>query len=403
MAGAGKSKRVYRMTEKRPIWTKDFINISISTFFIFALFYALLTFIPIYVLDGLGGTAAEGGFSASIFLISAIIIRFFAGLILEKYGKKKILVFSMLMFALSTILYVFADNLTALLLLRFFHGIWFGLATTVAGAIAADTVPPERRGEGLGYYGIAMNLAVVAGPFLALTLLSYLSYQMIFGILGILMVIGFFCALVVRVEEQPRVKNEKRTLTFNDFLEKRSLPIATVGFFISFAYASIITFISVYAHSLGLIKTASFFFVVYAAAMLLARPFTGRLFDSKGPGVVIIPSCAVFAIGLISLSFTESSWMLLLSGALVGLGYGTLLPSFQTLAIQAADKHRSGYATGTFFAFYDSGIAIGSVSLGVFAGLLGYSNLYLVLGIFVLSIIFYYHWIMTKHKPSAAG
>lgn len=391
------------MAEKRPIWTKDFINISISTFFIFAVFYALLTFTPIYVLDGLSGTAAEGGVAASILLISAIIVRFFSGLILEKYGKKQVLVLSVLMFALSTVLYSFVGSLQMLLLLRFFHGIWFGLVTTVAGAIAADIVPPERRGEGLGYYGIAMNLAVVAGPFLALTLQPHLAYQAIFLIFGIIMAVGFFCALYVQVKEQPNVKVEKRKLTFNDFLEKRSLPIASVGFFISFAYASIITFISVYAQSLGLLQTASFFFVVYAIAMLVARPFTGRLFDSMGPNVVIIPSCIVFAIGLISLSFTDSSWMLLLSGALVGLGYGTLLPSFQTLAIQAADKHRSGFATGTFFALYDSGIVIGSVALGVFAGLLGYSNLYLILGLFVLCIVFYYRWIMKSYTSFPTG
>lgn len=90
--------------------------------------------------------------------------------------------------------------------------------------------------------------------------------------------------------------------------------------------------------------------------------------------------------------------MLLLSGALVGLGYGTLLPSFQTLAIQAADKHRSGYATGTFFALYDSGMAIGTASLGAIAGLLGYSQMYLVLAVFVLAITLYYKWIMSKHK-----
>jgi MFS family permease len=92
--------------------------------------------------------------------------------------------------------------------------------------------------------------------------------------------------------------------------------------------------------------------------------------------------------------------MLLLSGALVGLGYGTLLPSFQTLAIEAADKHRSGYATGTFFALYDSGIAVGSVSLGLIAGALSYSNLYLLLGVFVLIIIFYYSWIIRGHKAA---
>lgn len=389
------------MTEKRPIWTKSFINISISTFFIFVVFYALLTFMPLYVLNDLGGTATEGGLAVSIFLLSAIIMRFFAGMILEKFGKKKILIISLFLFTVSTVLYVFVGSFTVLLLLRFFQGIWFSLLTTVAGAIVADIIPPERRGEGLGYYGIAMNLAVVAGPFIALSLQPYISAQIIFIILSIIMIIGFFCALAVKVDEERFIKEEEHKLTINDFLETKSMPIATVGFFISFAYASILTFISVYAESLGLIKAASFFFVVYAIAMLVVRPFSGRLFDTLGPGVVIIPSIIIFGVGLISLSFTESSWMLLVSGALVGLGYGTLLPSFQTLAIQAAEKHRSGYATGTFFAFYDSGIAVGAVSLGLIAGIAGYSNLYLMLGIFVILIVFYYTWIMSKNRGSA--
>ncbi|WP_298829373.1 MFS transporter [uncultured Planococcus sp.] len=389
------------MAEKRPIWTKSFINISISTFFIFVVFYALLTFMPLFVLNDLGGTATQGGLAVSVFLLSAIIMRFFAGMILEKFGKKRILIVSLFLFTVSTVLYVFIGSFTVLLLLRFFQGIWFSLLTTVAGAIAADIIPPERRGEGLGYYGIAMNLAVVAGPFIALSLQPYISAQTIFIIFSVIMIIGFFCALAVKVDEVLFEKEEKHKLTINDFLEKKSMPIATVGFFISFAYASILTFISVYAESLGLIKAASFFFVVYAIAMLIVRPFTGRIFDVIGANVVIIPSIVIFGVGLISLSFTESSWMLLVSGALVGLGYGTLLPSFQSLAIQAAEKHRSGYATGTFFAFYDSGIAIGSVSLGLLAGVAGYSNLYLMLGIFVILIVFYYTWIMSKNRGTA--
>ncbi|AIY04253.1 major facilitator family transporter [Planococcus sp. PAMC 21323] len=389
------------MTEKRPIWTKSFVNISISTFFVFVVFYALLTYMPLYVLNELNGTATEAGLVISVFLLSAIIMRFLSGMILEKFGKKKMLLISVFLFAISTIFYLFIGSFTALLWLRFFHGIWFSLLTTVAGAIAADIIPPERRGEGLGYYGIAMNLAVVVGPFIVLTLQQYVSAHIIFIVLAVIIIIGFLCALAVKVNEESYVKQPKHKLSINDFLEKKTMPIATVGFLIAFAYASVIAFISVYAESLGLIQTASFFFLVYAVAMLVVRPITGRLFDTVGPKVVIIPSIIIFGVGLITLSFTEVPWMLLLSGALIGLGYGTLLPSFQSLAIQAADKHRSGYATGTFFAFYDSGIAIGSVLLGLIAGIAGYSNLYLMLGVFVILVVFYYMWIASKQEPQA--
>lgn len=384
------------MIEKRPIWTKSFINISISTFFVFTVFYALLTYVPLYVLEDLNGTVAEGGLATTVFLVSAIIMRLGAGMILDKFGNKEVLVFSVLMFAVSTILYLFVSTLPALLLLRFFHGIWFSLLTTVAGAIAADIIPAERRGEGMGYYAIAMNLAVVAGPFIALTMQPLATSQMIYGVFSVIMVIGFLCALMVQVNKVPKQPSSMRRLTIHNFLEVKSMPIASVGFLISFAYASIITFISVYAASLGLLQTASFFFVVFAVAMLLVRPFIGRIFDGKGPDYVIIPSIAIFALGLFTLSITETPGMLLLSGALVGLGYGTLLPSFQTLAIQAADKHRSGYATGTFFAFYDSGIAVGAVALGAMAGSLGYSRLYSILAVFLLAIGVYYKWLSSK-------
>ncbi|ANU24441.1 MFS transporter [Planococcus donghaensis] len=384
------------MTEKRPIWTKSFVNISISTFFVFVVFYALLTYMPLYVLNELNGTATEAGLVISVFLLSAIIMRFLSGMILEKFGKKRMLLISVFLFAVSTVLYLVVESFTGLLWLRLFHGIWFSLLTTVAGAIAADIIPPERRGEGLGYYGIAMNLAVVVGPFIVLTLKQYVSAHIIFVVLAVIILIGFLCAWAVNVEEESFSKQPKHKLSINDFLEKKTMPIATVGFLIAFAYASVIAFISVYAESLGLIKTASFFFLVYAMAMLIVRPITGRLFDTVGPKVVIIPSIIIFGVGLIALSITEVSWMLLLSGALIGLGYGTLLPSFQSLAIQAADKNRSGYATGTFFAFYDSGIAIGSVLLGLIAGIAGYANLYLMLGVFVILVVFYYMWIASK-------
>jgi MFS family permease len=133
---------------------------------------------------------------------------------------------------------------------------------------------------------------------------------------------------------------------------------------------------------------------VFAVAMLISRPFTGRLFDEMGPNVVIISAILIFAVGLFVLSITTSAWMMLLAGGLIGIGYGTLLPCFQTLAIQASPKHRSAYATATFFTLYDTGIAAGSFILGIVAVYLGYANMYMALSGFVILIVDYYKWIM---------
>ncbi|WP_088007368.1 MFS transporter [Indiicoccus explosivorum] len=379
------------MAEKQPIWTKSFVNNFVGTFFVFTVFYALLTLLPIYVLDELGGNSAQAGLVVSIFLASVILLRPFAGMMLDRFGKKSMLLVSVFVFGGITFLYATADGMAMLFIIRFLHGFSFSIATTAAGAIAADMIPPARRGEGIGYYGMSMNLAVVAGPFIALTLQPLISYEMIFLLFGLLMIAGLSCSLFVEAPAAGRpAEHTARKVSFDDLLERKSLPIAFTGFFVAIAYSSIIAFISVYAESLGLIQAAGFFFAVYAAAMLLVRPVTGRIFDAYGPDVIIIPSLVLFAAGLFLLSFTDSSWMLLLSGALIGVGYGTILPSFQTLAIQAAADHRSAYATATFFMFYDGGIALGSILLGVAAGFLGYADLYASLAAAVLLIIFVY-------------
>ncbi|WP_342542305.1 MFS transporter [Paenisporosarcina sp. FSL H8-0542] len=385
-----------KQSNKSSIWTKSFINIAVSNFFIFVVFYALLTLMPMYALDLPGGTVSKAGLVTTIFLLSVILVRPFSGLILEKFGRKRMLGLSMLAFAVSTFSYVLTEDIKLLLILRFIHGVSFSIATTVTLSIAADIVPPERRGEGLGYFGMSMNLAVVVGPFIALTLQPLISYHSIFLIFGVIMIIGWLCGVFVKDTLQAIQPSAKRKLSWSDLFERKALAISSVGIFVSFAYASIMSFISLYAQSIGLIETASYFFLVFAAAMLISRPITGRLFDTMGPNIIIIPSILIFAAGLFVLSLASSAWMLLLAGALIGLGYGTLLPSFQTLAIQASPNRRSAYATATFFTLFDTGIAVGSFVLGIAVAYMGYANLYMALGGFVVLIVFYYKWIMKE-------
>ncbi len=235
------------MSNNKPIWTINFINISVSNFFIFTVFYGLLTLMPIYVLDLPGGTLGQAGLVTTIFLLSVILIRPLSGLFIEKFGKKRMLVMSTLAFALSTFLYTITKDVTVLLILRFIHGMSFSVATTVTLSIAAIIVPPERRGAGLGYFGMSLNLAVVVGPFIALTLQPFMAYHTIFNIFGLFMVVGWICSLLVKEPVEVISPIIKHKLSWSDLFERRALAISTVGLFVSFSYASIMSFISIYA------------------------------------------------------------------------------------------------------------------------------------------------------------
>ncbi|NWO12219.1 MFS transporter [Virgibacillus sp.] len=389
------------MSHQPKIWTKDFISISLTQFLIFIAFYTLLTTLPIFVVQNLHGNEAEAGLVVTSMLIAAIIIRPFSALLLQKTGKKRGLILSVVMFVAITFLYMFIESFIPLLIVRFLHGLAFGVVTTATGAIAADIIPASRRGAGLGYFAMAMNLAVVVGPFIGLTVLQYTSFQQLFLLLSIIMLVTIIHATMIQIDEtgvKPNVQ-EKQKWTVHDFIETRALPIAFICSLIALAYSSVMSFISVYSNVLGLTSTAGYFFVVFAAVMITSRPYLGRTFDVKGPKYVIIPCLFIFSLGLIALSITHSSWMLLTSAALIGLGFGTLLPSFQTMAVQAAPKHRSAHATSTFFILYDGGMALGSFVWGIIISYFGFSNLYLLNAVIVLAVILLFRYYLGKRTP----
>ncbi|MGV3265061.1 MFS transporter [Cytobacillus pseudoceanisediminis] len=386
--------------KKQPLWTKDFLSISITSFFLFMGFYVLLTTLPLYILDDLKGDETQVGLIISVFLIAAVISRPFTGKWIDEVGRRKILVASLIVFAVSSLLYFWADSTPALLALRFLHGVGFGMATTATGAIVADIVPNERRGEGLGYYAMFMNLAMVIGPFAGLTIVQYANFSWIFALCTVLSFIAIVLGAFVRIPHKAENSVKHPKFTLSSLFEKSAVPVAISAGILAFAYSGILSFISVYAKELDLLEAASFFFVVYAAFIIMSRPFTGRWFDAYGENRVIYPAIILFAAGLFLLSQANSAFVFLLSGAIIGLGYGTIVPGLQTVAIKQADPAKRGLATSTFFTLFDTGIGLGSYVLGILAVKTGFASLYFMLaGVALFGLLVYYLLHGKKTEP----
>lgn len=353
----------------------------------FIIFYGLVSTLPLYAVGALNKTDQEAGLLMSIFLLSAIIVRPFTGKMLDTAGKRKMLWMSLGFYLLCTIAYYFIKPFQWLLVLRFIHGIWFSVVTTACGAIAADLVPPARRGTGLGYFTMSTNLGVVLGPLIALFLIQTYSFDALFIILSLLMIVGALLSLSIPDKSQFKPVKTKKKFSFNDIFESKAIPVAFLACLIGLSYASILSYLSIYAQSKSLLGLTSTFFLVFAVVMLLARPFTGRLFDIKGPNYILFPGLILFMMGFVVLAKMHSGTMFLLAGAFVGLGYGALIPSLQTLAIQSTNIKRSGYATATFYTFYDVGIAAGSYIFGIIAASYSYEAIYLLSGALVCVVL----------------
>ena len=382
------------------LWNKSFILCLANNLFLFVFYFAQTTILPIYIVNELHGTLAQAGLAMTLFMASSIAVRPFSGLIIEKFGRKKTLYVSEALFCLFSFAYLFADNLSFLLVIRFLHGIWFSILTTVTVPIANDFIPAQRKGEGMGYFVMSINLGIVLGPLLGLTLIQPLSYTMVAAILAGIICIGFiFCFMIpIQTEAKPVLTKGKQRLSMQDFVEKKALPVSIMAMIISFSYASIMSFISTFAESKNLLPYASLFFVVFAISMMSLRPITGKIYDRKGPNYVVYPAIALFSLGLIILSQVNTVTGLMIAAVFVGMGFGSAQPCLQTLSIQRSPKDRIGHATSTFFTCYDIGIAIGSILLGVVIAHQGYSFAYLLCAfITALSLIFYKLFVDRKH------
>ncbi|WP_336929438.1 MFS transporter [Acinetobacter tandoii] len=380
------------------LWNKSFILCLANNLLLFVFYFAQTTILPIYILQDLHGSLAQAGLTMTLFMASSIAVRPFSGLIIEKFGRKKTFFVSEFLFCLFSIAYIFADNLQVLLWLRFLHGIWFSILTTVTVPIANEFIPDSRRGEGMGYFVMSVNLGIVLGPLIGLSLIQPLSYAVVATILAAIVCLGFvFCFLIpVQAETSTMQKMQKKQLSIHDFVEKKTLPVSIMAMMVSFAYASIMSFISTYSASKNLLAYASLFFIVFAISMMSLRPFTGKIYDRKGPSYVIYPALALFAVGLIVLSQINSLIGFMLAAIFIGMGFGSVQPCLQTLAIQRAAPQRIGHATSTFFTFYDLGIAFGSILLGILITAQGYSMSYILCAVIVLLSLLFYKFFVVK-------
>lgn len=370
---------------KERLWTKDFWAITIISFIIFFVFYVQLTLLPIYISDKLNATADKAGLLVTCFLVAAIVIRPFAGQWVGKYSNKTVLMLSSLAFLVVTAIYPLCHSIEALLFVRVLHGITFGVITTVKGTISARLIPASRRGEGISFFSLAMGLAMVVGPWIGLNMARHSAYIGAFWLCTGVSLVSIVLAIIVAVPPVILHANgAKAKLGFAAMFDRAAMPFAMVTFFMTFAYAGVSAFLALYARELDLMAAASNFLLCYAVFLMICRAFTGNVCDSKGPKYVVYPCLFAFTVGLVVLGYTHGSVTMVLSGALIGIGYGSVTPIFQTQIISSVEPHKIGVANSLFFNAMDAGLALGAFVMGLMVDGVGYRSIYLMGAVLVV-------------------
>lgn len=382
---------------KEKIWTRDFILICLSNFFVFLGFQMTLPTIPLFV-ENLGGNDQLIGVVVGIFTFSALLIRPYAGHALESKGRRFIYLVGLGIFVLSTGAFGIAGGLVFLFILRIIQGVGWGLSTTASGTIATDLIPPKRRGEGMGYYGLSGNLALAMGPTLGLALVGYLSFTQLFLICGVLGAVAITLSSRIRFKpvEPGTTTNHKKL----DLYEKTALPPSILLLFITVTFGGIASFLPLYTVKKG-IEGIEWYFLLYAIALLISRTFAGKLYDQKGHRFVFPAGSIMIMAAMILLAWVPNSTILYLAAIIYGLGFGTVQPALQAWSVQNSPISRRGMANATFFSFFDLGVGMGAIVFGQIAFYLDYHSIYIASAISVFIAILLYYTVFGREKARA--
>lgn len=378
------------------MWSLSFVFVTLSNAFLFMVFEMLLPTLPLFV-TAIGGGAKQVGLVTGIFMISAIAIRPFAGVLAKRFNKKYLLIFGIVISACSTGAYYLASDVSVLLLIRLIHGAGFGLATTYFATIAAEIIPKERRGEGIGYFGVGETIAVSVGPMIGIIALELYDFERLFlGGMSILL-LAVLMAVLVRRRPEARDTAEKGMVKVK-VLERRVLFPSFLILLVGIAASGIMSFFSLYAIEKGFQSVGMFFFLI-AAASFLIRLISGKIFDRFGAGAILIPASIFSIAGLSILYIAQTNAMFFTAAICYGFGFGSIFPAIQTWCINLVEEHEHEDAMGTFFNFFDMGIGGGSLLLGVVATIYSYQTLYIAsVLVYLLFLLLYILFICSKRK-----
>lgn len=379
------------------IFTARYMLVTAVNFFIYAVYFQLMLWSTNHALDEWQSSLSMAGLASGLFIVGALGSRIPAGRYIDVVGRKGMFLAGGLAYFLIMFLYELAPDPVTFMIVRFLHGMCFGMCSTAASTIVAAILPEDRMGEGIGYYSLATTLAAAIGPFLALSLPGKTIEYICFGCT----LLVFLGAIVIKAPERPLTEEEKKdlkTISLSHFFARPSLLIASIAMLVGVSYSAVLSFLGAYAAVTGLTGYGTtLFFVFFAIASFLSRPVSGKLLDKRGGDIVVYPSLLAVALCMILVAFAKSGVMLLAAACLLGAGYGSLTAACHALSVHCAPVSQIGVATSTYFVMLDLGVGVGPYVLGNVVDFFGFVAVYLVsAAIMAASMVYYY---LTMGRP----
>lgn len=322
--------------------------------------------------DELGATYKQLGFLMTGYSIAYAAMTVFSGRMSDQYGRKKILLISIILSILASTGYYFATSPMMLLVFRTLEGMSRGMLWPVAEAIVADNTSFEGRGKAMGHFSAAYGGGVATGTLAGGYIMEYMGLTKVFPFYPILGII-VFGAVLLGVKEATRERHYHASLRKdsmnNLYLEiKKIWPICYVGFaYAGFLY-SLWGLLSKVADTFGVAHLGiGVIFTLFWLSRLSSFLICGRAIDLFGRKKVFLAGIIFCCLSAGSFIMASKFYIFLFAAVIGGIGTGIVFPLSITLIADFASPEYRGFGMG----FLELVMGIGMITQTAISGILG--------------------------------
>lgn len=360
-------------TTQPRLWNRNYTRAWTANFMLYVSFMLIVPILPLYLNDTYGAGKHTIGAVLSGYTIAIMLVRPFSGYLIDSFNRHKVLLLFYSLAFLMCGMYLISTSLLMFTIVRTLHGAPYGATIIANSTVAIDVLHPERRAEGIGYYGLSNNLATALSPSLGIFIYEMTgNFQLLFVISMAVAGIGLFIASKIEIRQREPLRREK--LSLDRFFLLAGWRQAVIICCFGLSYGILSTYLAIYGkEQLGISSGTGIYFMILSVGLILSRIQggralrDGRVTHNAAVGVVIS------VIGYTLFAAVTDMWAYYASAFIIGLGNGHMFPAIQTMFINLAPNNKRGTANSTLYSSWDAGVGIGILAGGIVAESMGYS------------------------------
>lgn len=351
----------------------------------------------------LGGAEAQLGLIVGVGMIGSLCMRAAQGVAIDRYGSRKMWLWSLAFFNLSLLLHLPIKSSAGLAI----FAVRILMQTSIAGIFGASItyisrrVPPERMAEIIGTLGTSGFVGTLVGPVIADAICGGPTVERVQLDRLFLVATGFGAVALLaagfatRNHSVPRHRDQTSILAVLRQYNPGWIMLVSIA--VGGGVSMPNTFLRTYVAELGLSKVGTYF-IVYACCAFAARIASRRAFERHGNRRWVLIGLVLMTVSMLLYLIVDQAWKLVFPAVLAGAAHALLFPAVVATGSTRFPERYRGLGTTLMLAMFDMGGLLGAPAIGgtlLVARQLGwpaYPTMFLMVSAAIMLVAGIYAW-----------